>query len=99
VIIEMFNALNALSEDSSILKVGLFANPTLIVAILGSVVLHCMICYVPLFENIFNTVPLNLYDWILVIGVSAPVVLLDEILKVISRAKVERELEARKKMR
>lgn len=55
----MFNALNALSEDSSLLKVGLFANPYLILAIIGSMTLHCMICYVPLFENIFNTVPLS----------------------------------------
>jgi Ca2+-transporting ATPase len=88
----MFNALNALSEDSSLFKVGFFANPTLIAAILGSVVLHCMICYVPMFESIFNTVPLNLYDWILVVGISAPVVILDEILKVISRARVDRDL-------
>ena len=32
VLIEMLNALNALSEDSSILKVGLFSNPWLIIA-------------------------------------------------------------------
>lgn len=81
----MFNALNALSEDSSLLKIGIFANPLLILAIIGSLSLHCMICYVPFFENIFNTVPLSLNDWILVVGVSAPVVLLDEILKVFSR--------------
>lgn len=95
----MFNAINAISEDSSIFKVGLFANPTLIAAICGSVILHCMICYVPMFESIFNTVPLNLYDWLLVLGISAPVVLLDEILKIISRARVERDLAQRKKLR
>lgn len=32
VLIEMLNAVNALSEDSSILKVGLFSNPLLILA-------------------------------------------------------------------
>lgn len=85
VTIEMFNALNALSEDSSILSIGLFANPYLIVAIFGSMILHCMICYVPFFERIFNTVPLSCNDWILVIAVSAPVVVLDEILKFFSR--------------
>jgi len=30
VTIEMFNAINALSEDSSILTIGIFANPILI---------------------------------------------------------------------
>lgn len=32
VLIEMLNAVNALSEDSSIFKVGLFSNPWLIIA-------------------------------------------------------------------
>ncbi|CAD8072999.1 unnamed protein product [Paramecium primaurelia] len=98
VVIEMFNALNALSEDSSLLKVGVFANPYLIMAIFGSMTLHCMICYVPLFENIFNTVPLTLNDWILVLAVSAPVVLVDEILKVFSRIRNAKLLEQRKKL-
>jgi len=59
VIIEMFNALNALSDESSLFKVGIFCNPMLIVAICGSVFLHCVICYVPFFGGIFGTLPLN----------------------------------------
>jgi hypothetical protein len=35
VLIEMLNAVNALSEDSSIFKVGLFSNPYLIIACMG----------------------------------------------------------------
>ena len=35
VLIEMLNAINALSEDSSIFKVGFFANPYLILACLS----------------------------------------------------------------
>jgi len=50
VIIEMFNALNALSDESSILRIGIFSNMYLIVAIIGSVLLHLMILYVPFFE-------------------------------------------------
>jgi Ca2+-transporting ATPase len=78
----MFNALNALSEDGSILvnfgffilkHVGIFCNPILIGAIFISMILHCMILYVPFFEAIFNTVPLNYNDWKLVFYVSFPV--------------------------
>lgn len=83
--IEMLNALNALSEDSSILTIGLFANPWLLVAMALSVALHCMILYVPFFEGIFNTVPLTLNDWYLVFMFSVPVILIDEVLKFISR--------------
>jgi len=53
VLIEMLNAVNALSEDSSILSMGLFANPYLILACLLSLSLHSVILYVPLFNNIF----------------------------------------------
>lgn len=85
VMIEMFNALNALSDEGSLLTIGPLANPYLVVAIFGSVSLHCMICYVPFFEKIFNTVPLNTNDWILVLLCAFPVVLIDEFLKFIAR--------------
>lgn len=85
----MFNALNALSEDGSILHVGVFCNPILIGAIFISMILHCMILYVPFFEAIFNTVPLNYNDWKLVFYVSFPVVIIDEFLKYISRRRNE----------
>ena len=93
--IEMFNAVNALSDEGSLFTVGLFANPFLLLAIAGSVLLHCMICYIPFFENVFGTVPLSKNDWILVIGLSAPVILLDEFIKIFARAKTRRELKKR----
>ena len=75
----MFNAFNALSDESSLLTVGPLNNPSLIVAVFVSLTLHCVICYVSFFEKIFNTVPLNANDWLLVMLVSFPVVILDEI--------------------
>jgi len=85
VVIEMLNALNALSEDSSLLTIGFWANPWLLVAITLSVILHCAILYIPFFEQIFNTVPLNFNDWLLVLRFSFPVMLIDEVLKFFSR--------------
>jgi len=93
--IEMFNAVNALSDEASLLEIGIFANPFLLVAIAGSVILHCMICYIPFFENIFGVVALSFNDWLVVLMFSFPVVILDEILKIISRAKTAKELSAR----
>jgi len=85
VVIEMFNALNALSEDSSLITIGFWANPWLLIAISTSILLHCVILYVPFFEQIFNTVPLNWNDWLLVLRFSFPVLLIDEVLKFVSR--------------
>ncbi|CAK0881723.1 unnamed protein product, partial [Prorocentrum cordatum] len=45
VIIEMLNALNALSEDGSLLQMPPWANPYLVVACIGSVLVHFVILY------------------------------------------------------
>lgn len=84
--IEMFNAVNALSEEKSLLTTGMFINPLLIVAVILSTALHLMIVYVPFFQGIFGTIDLSVNDWILVLGLSFPVILLDEVVKVGERA-------------
>lgn len=91
----MLNALNALSDEGSIFSTGIFGNPLLILAIIGSMSLHCMICYVPFFERIFNTVPLSVNDWILIVACAFPVIILDEILKFIARLRTQAELKKR----
>lgn len=93
--IEMLNAINALSDESSLLTVGIFANPLLLVAIALSVSFHCLICYIPFFTTIFGTVPLTFNDWILVLIFSTPVILLDEVLKFVARGRTSAELKIR----
>ncbi|KAL5538864.1 hypothetical protein UlMin_043561 [Ulmus minor] len=85
VAIEMFNSLNALSEEISLAKMPPWRNPWLLVAMSVSFGLHCLILYVPFLADVFGIVPLTLNEWLLVILISAPVILLDEILKMIGR--------------
>lgn len=85
VAIEMFNSLNALSEDNSLIKMPPWRNPWLLVAMSVSFGLHCLILYVPFLSDVFNIVPLSLSEWILVILLSAPVILLEELLKLLGR--------------
>lgn len=87
VAIEMFNSLNALSEDNSLVTMPPWRNPWLIVAMSVSFGLHCLILYVPFLADVFGIVPLNLNEWGLVILVSAPVILIDEILKFVGRSR------------
>ncbi|GFY90195.1 ER-type Ca2+-ATPase 2 [Actinidia rufa] len=85
VAIEMFNSLNALSEDNSLITMPPWRNPWLLVAMSVSFGLHCVILYVPFLAEVFGIVPLSLNEWVLVLLVSAPVVLIDEVLKFMGR--------------
>jgi len=87
VTIEMFAALNSLSSRQSILS--RHGNPLnnlyLIAAISLSFSLHFVILYVPILAKVFQIEPLTLYEWKYVILFSVPVILLEEIIKLIDR--------------
>lgn len=94
VAIEMFNSLNALSEDSSLIKMPPWRNPWLLVAMSVSFGLHSLILYVPFLADIFGIVPLSLNEWLLVVLLSAPVILIDEVLKFVGRRRRRTKLKA-----
>ncbi|CAB4419859.1 unnamed protein product [Rhizophagus irregularis] len=85
VTIEMFNATNSLSENESLFTLPIWKNMYLVLSIILSMVLHFMILYVPFFSNLFAIVPLNQEEWIAVLWISFPVIIIDEILKFVSR--------------
>jgi len=85
VTIEMFNALNALSENQSLVSVPPWRNKWVLLAIAMSFFLHFVIVYVPFFSKVFHVAALNVEEWSIVLLWSFPVIILDEILKFISR--------------
>ncbi|KAJ3682774.1 hypothetical protein LUZ60_013001 [Juncus effusus] len=85
VAIEMFNSLNALSEDGSLLTMPPWVNPWLLLAMSISFGLHFLILYVPFLAQVFGIVPLSFNEWLLVVAVAFPVVLIDEVLKFVGR--------------
>jgi len=85
VTIEMFNALNAVSEDGSLLTIPPWVNPWLLLAMASSFLLHFFILYVPAMATVFSIAPHNAVDWILVFLFSFPVIIIDEVLKFVGR--------------
>jgi Ca2+ transporting ATPase len=85
VTIEMLNAMNSLSENQSLVVMPPWVNMWLMLAIGWSMSLHFMILYVPFFNTVFHICPLNWEEWFAVLKISIPVVLIDEVLKYISR--------------
>ncbi|XP_055055400.2 sarcoplasmic/endoplasmic reticulum calcium ATPase 1 [Misgurnus anguillicaudatus] len=99
VTIEMFNALNSLSENQSLLRMPPWVNIWLLGAIILSMSLHFLILYVEPLPLIFQVTPLCWSQWIVVLKISFPVILLDEALKYISRHHLEGEEEERYRKR
>ncbi|KAJ0088656.1 hypothetical protein Patl1_32014 [Pistacia atlantica] len=86
VAIEMFNSLNALSEDGSLLVMPPWVNPWLLVAMSVSFGLHFLMLYVPFLAQVFGIVPLSFHEWLLVLVIALPVILIDEVLKFVGRS-------------
>ncbi|KAF2499724.1 calcium ATPase [Lophium mytilinum] len=85
VVIEMLNAMNALSSSESLLTLPLWKNMMLVYAICLSMALHFALLYVPFLQGLFSVVPLDLAEWQAVMGISAPIIIIDEVLKFFER--------------
>lgn len=95
VAIEMFNALNALSEDGSLLHMPPWANPYLLLAMVVSFAMHFVILYVDFLADMFNVTPLDWNEWKVVLAFSLPVIFIEEILKFVGRRMSAKELKKR----
>eukprot|EP00957_Ditylum_brightwellii_P112270 8559777-Ditylum_brightwellii.AAC.1 len=87
---EMFKALSAVSVNSSLITVGPQKNPWLLLGVAVPFLLHIIVLYsgalgVPALGDSFGMVPLSLDNWITVLRWSAPIIIVDEVLKAIGR--------------
>jgi Ca2+ transporting ATPase len=79
VVIEMLNAMNALSSSESLLTLHLWDNMILVYAIALSMALHFALLYTPFLQSLFSIVPLNLAEWNAVLLTSIPVMQVPQI--------------------
>ncbi|XP_044158668.1 sarcoplasmic/endoplasmic reticulum calcium ATPase 1 isoform X1 [Bufo gargarizans] len=89
VTIEMCNALNSLSENQSLIRMPPWVNIWLLGSICLSMSLHFLILYVDPLPMIFKLTPLDFTKWFVVLKISFPVILLDELLKFVARNYLE----------
>uniref|UniRef100_A0A671S153 Calcium-transporting ATPase n=1 Tax=Sinocyclocheilus anshuiensis TaxID=1608454 RepID=A0A671S153_9TELE len=78
-----------LSENQSLLKMPPWSNPWLVGAICLSMALHFLILYVDPLPVIFQIRPLSWPQWVTVLKMSLPVILMDEALKLLARNYIE----------
>ena len=82
---QWFNAWNCRSENRSLWSIGLFTNRWLLAATSFVLFLQLLLIYTPWMQYIFKTVPLNAQQWGLIIAMTAPIVLIDELRKWVVR--------------
>ncbi len=84
IIFELYNVLNFRSFRFPLYRIGIFSNPALILAILGSLALQAVVVYVPVFNAFLGTAPLALADWGFLALLGLPVLLAGEGYKAIA---------------
>ncbi|WVZ60446.1 hypothetical protein U9M48_010466 [Paspalum notatum var. saurae] len=86
VVVEMFNALNNLSENQSLLITRPWSNLWLVGSIILTMLLHVAVLYIEPLSALFSVSPLSWAEWKIVFYLSFPVILIDEVLKFFSRS-------------
>jgi len=94
ILFELFHAFNARSWDESIFTKRFFSNIYIFGGVLLAALLTFAVVYWAPLQNIFGTVALGIYDWIIILVVSSSVMFFMEIQKTI----LQSELKERQKM-
>ena len=82
---ELFVAFACRDEKATLLEVGIFSNPSLILANVSSFILQLAVVYLRPLQSIFKTVPLSLNDWVIILIVSSMAFLAMELVKIFQR--------------
>lgn len=87
--------LNARTVKQSIFKVGIFKNKKVLIGIVFEICLMAFMMYVPFMQDIFNTAPLGITEWIMLFIIPIPTVAIDELRKYFVRKKDKERGEAK----
>lgn len=85
---QWFNAWNCRSRSKPFFKIGFFSNKWLLAATSFVLLLQLAVVYVPFMQKLFNTTSLALHDWFLVLAVSVPILIIEEIRKFVVHIKL-----------
>jgi Ca2+-transporting ATPase len=77
---QLFNVYNCRSNWRSAFS-GFFENKWLLAAVALSLFTHVLVIYVPFLQTAFHTVPLSMFDWAIVTGVAATLLIGMEVFK------------------
>lgn len=68
---QLFFVFTCRSEHHSIFELGIFTNPKLVLAVLGSAGLQVIVTHMSFLQPVFNTVDINIIQWGLILSVAS----------------------------
>lgn len=85
ILAELLRSFSSRSERYTVFEIGVFSNKSLVHAFIGSFILTLSVVYIPVLSNIFNSVPLRLKDWAVIIPFAFLPFTIGELHKLIER--------------
>lgn len=82
-------AINCRTKLSSVFSIGIFSNRRIWGGIIFEIVLLALLIYVPFLQGLFNTAAIGGTDWLLLICIPIPLVLIEELRKYFFRRRVK----------
>jgi Ca2+-transporting ATPase len=83
----LFHAFNCRSNSASVLEVGFLSSRPLLLAVASSTIIHFSAVLIPVLQPVFKTFPMSGSEWALMLGLSAAIIPVVEVAKMISRAR------------
>ncbi|HCY17908.1 MAG: ATPase [Candidatus Nomurabacteria bacterium GW2011_GWF2_35_12] len=87
-VFQWFNAWNCRSDSKSIFQLNPFSNKFLLGATFIVILLQLSAVYTPFLQKILHTVPLELFDWFIIVPVALSIVFIEETRKLFYRRKL-----------
>ena len=87
VLFQFYQAMNCRSETQSVFRMSMLSNPFLFISIIAAFLAQIAILYLPAFQWIFRTVPLNIHEWSEIVLVTVTILAAVETDKYIRRKK------------
>lgn len=81
VLSQLIHVFECKSETKGLFEINLLSNPYLVLAVISSVLLLLSVIYIPFMARIFDTMPLNVNDWMISAGISLLVPVVAGIIK------------------
>lgn len=80
-------AINCRTKETSVLTIGLLSNRHVIRGIVVEIILLILLMYVPILQGLFNTTAIGPLEWLFLVIIPVPLVLIEELRKYFVRSK------------